>query len=160
MGFFDRVKCTVYYFSTQTSPERINCTKAQEKLRTYCPNIYNVLLRLRHQIPIQFFDWKKVLKIFKSWRKNTLFCYIILDMSLWYASFTDSGNKINCLTFDVRLQSWNFSPFKKIQHKFFNRRWICIKRNDTWLASYGMQRFLNFSRSYFQRPFHACFLHE
>ena len=160
MGFFDRVKCTVYYFSTQTSPERINCTKAQEKLRTYCPNIYNVLLRLRHQIYNSLIG-RKFSGFLKVEEKIPFSAtYIILDMSLWYASFTDSGNKINCLTFDVRLQSWNFSPFKKIQHKFFNRRWICIKRNDTWLASYGMQRFLNFSRSYFQRPFHDCFLHE
>ena len=39
---FGRVTCTVHSISVQTSQKGIECTKAKEKLRSYCPNVYTV----------------------------------------------------------------------------------------------------------------------
>ena len=40
MGHLGRATCTLHSISSQTSQEVIECTKANEWLRAYCPNIY------------------------------------------------------------------------------------------------------------------------
>ena len=43
MGHLGRVSCTIHSISAQASQEGIKCTKAEQQLRAYCPNIYTLL---------------------------------------------------------------------------------------------------------------------
>ena len=40
MSRYGRFTCAIHSISSQTSQESIICTKAEEQLRSYCPNIY------------------------------------------------------------------------------------------------------------------------
>ena len=70
MGCLCRATCNMHSISVQTRQERIKCTKAKDKLRSYCPNIYTVITAahgqgqiansskaIRHDLSENGIDW-------------------------------------------------------------------------------------------------------